>query len=85
MISFTNSTIPDWLSFVFVAIVVSLWGSSGVPLKYKKLIDLKVEPIIIQFYISMTVFFTSWLVLIYTPFSFNYWYFLNFNNLKGVY
>jgi hypothetical protein len=69
--------IPDWLSFLFVGFVVILWGSNGVPMKYKKLEELNVEPYILQLYISITVFVTSWLVLIYTPFSFNPWF--NFN------
>jgi hypothetical protein len=46
------------------------WGSFGFPIKYWKVTD--INPIIIQLYFSLSIFLSSWLILLYTEFHFTY-------------
>lgn len=49
------------------------YGSFGVPIKCKRILDAKVDPLAYQCYKSLVCFLTSWLVLTYNHFSFTWW------------
>ncbi|CAL8461758.1 g1289 [Coccomyxa elongata] len=49
------------------------FGSFGVPIKCRRILDAKVDPLAYQCYKSLVCFLTSWLVLTYNHFRFTWW------------
>jgi len=59
------------IGFLFVLGSILAFGSFAVPLKgFKKIQELKVDPVVFQLYFSFSIFCSSWLVLSYVPFVF---------------
>jgi glucose uptake protein GlcU len=56
---------------VFASVLA--FGTFVIPMKHRPVVEAKVDPAVFQLYYSFSVFCTSFLVLIYVPFEFNFW------------
>ena len=60
----------EYLGLIYAVGAIMGWGCYGLPLKYFKVTD--INPIILQFYFSVAIFLSSFLLLIKFPFYFTY-------------
>lgn len=54
-------------------VAILFWGTFAVPMKTKAVEDAKLHPFVFQFYMSVGIFLSSWLVLLIEPFAFTKW------------
>jgi hypothetical protein len=52
---------------------VFAWGTFAMPMKMKAVVKADLHPAIFQFYISIGLFLSSWLVLLVEDFAFTWW------------
>ena len=61
--------IDSSIGYICAILSILSWGSFGLPLKY---FNVKLNPILIQIYFSISIFITCWLILIFIPFKFTF-------------
>eukprot|EP01028_Stygiella_incarcerata_P002441 TRINITY_DN1454_c0_g1_i1.p1 TRINITY_DN1454_c0_g1~~TRINITY_DN1454_c0_g1_i1.p1 ORF type:complete len:349 (-),score=80.30 TRINITY_DN1454_c0_g1_i1:78-1124(-) len=61
------------VGFVAVFLAILFFGSYAVPLKFKRVRVLHIDPMVTQLYMGFMIFFTSWLVALYEEFEFTFY------------
>ena len=61
------------LGYIAVILAILFFGSFALPVKTPSVVKAQVDPAVFQLYYSVAVFASSWLILLYVPFSFTAW------------
>ena len=64
---------PVFVPLLGVLTSVFAWGTFAMPMKMDAVVKAELHPAIFQFYISIGIFLSSWLVLLVEPFAFTWW------------
>jgi len=60
------------IGYIGVAVSVVFFGTMALPVKLKRVLDAKADPVVYQVYVSATIFILGWVTLIFAPFRFTY-------------
>eukprot|EP01112_Ceratiomyxa_fruticulosa_P008558 TRINITY_DN2219_c0_g2_i2.p1 TRINITY_DN2219_c0_g2~~TRINITY_DN2219_c0_g2_i2.p1 ORF type:complete len:322 (-),score=46.00 TRINITY_DN2219_c0_g2_i2:155-1120(-) len=63
---------PQAEGYLAASIAILFFGSFGIPIKSKRVVEAGIDPVVFQCYYSFAVFLTSWLLLAFYPFQFTY-------------